>query len=76
MWIEDATAPVVRSRGYEQLGMEERIANFVSPVTELSKVVQMVRAGEPLAGRPRRAAREWTRGSELSSPRLRGRELA
>jgi response regulator RpfG family c-di-GMP phosphodiesterase/putative methionine-R-sulfoxide reductase with GAF domain len=49
MLMEDNTARVVRSRGYEQLGMKERIANFVSPVTELSKVVQMVQAGEPLA---------------------------
>ncbi len=48
MLIEDDTARVVRSRGYEHLGIEEQVARFSTPVVELSSVVQMVQTREPI----------------------------
>jgi putative nucleotidyltransferase with HDIG domain len=48
MLVEDGTARVVRWRGYERLGIEERIARFSTPVVELPSLVHMIQTREPV----------------------------
>ncbi len=49
MLVEDGVARVVRSRGYEHLGVEEQIARFSTPVVELPSLVHMIQTREPVA---------------------------
>ncbi len=61
MLVEDSTARIVRWRGYEQFGAEERIAAVAFPVAELPNLWEMVRTSQPVLIPDTHADPRWVR---------------
>nr|HID13624.1 GAF domain-containing protein [Anaerolineae bacterium] len=59
MLVEDDNVRVVRWRGYEHLGVEDRISRFVIPIAEYPNLVKMVRTGEPVVIPDTASDPEW-----------------
>ncbi len=61
MLVENGTARIVRWRGYERFGAEERIASAVFPIADLTNLREMVRTGEPVLIPDTHADPRWVR---------------
>lgn len=59
MLLEGADARVVRWRGYERLGVEDRIARFCVPALGFPNLASMMRTGQPVVTSDTRADPGW-----------------
>ncbi|MFN3762570.1 MAG: GAF domain-containing protein, partial [Anaerolineae bacterium] len=61
MLVEDHTARVVRWRGYEPFGAEERVASVTFPVAEVRNLREMAQSGQPVLIPDTHADPHWVR---------------
>ncbi len=61
MLVENGTARIIRWRGYEQFGTEERVAALALSIADVPNLWEMVRTGEPVLIPDTHADLHWTR---------------